>query len=165
MKSFQKKSTRYLLSVLVVFVLLVAPHEGEFWPFSIYPMFSQAGNPWTRALVRDVTETPDSLKWKTTDLENLHGMPVALQDYGVDQIDFANFISKTQHWTPKRKQALQVMFGKENIKDRELMVMKVHGRLIGDDSVMVQADPLLLVTAETVEADSSLSEEKITISQ
>lgn len=165
MESFQKQSTRYLLSVLVVFALLLAPHEGEFWPFSIYPMFSKAGNPWTRALVRDVTDTPDNLKWKTTDLETLQGTPVVLQDFGVDQIDFANFISKTKTWTPERKRALQVMFGKENIKDRELMIMKVHGRLIGNDSVTVQADPLLLVTADKVEADSSVTEEKISISQ
>lgn len=165
MQSFQKQSTRYLLSVLVVFALLVAPHEGEFWPFSIYPMFSQAGNPWTRALVRDVTETPDSLKWETTDLENLQGTPVALQDFGVNQIDFASFISETKTWTPERKRALQVMFGEENIQDRELMIIKMHGRLVGNDSVAVQAVPLLLVTAEKVETDSSLAENKTMIAQ
>jgi hypothetical protein len=165
MESFQKKSTRYLLSVLLVFTLLVATHKGEFWPLSIYPMFSQAGNPWTRALVRDVSTTPDSLKWETTDLEGLNGNPVALQKYGVDQIDFANFISKTDTWTPERKRALQVMFGKENIKDRELMVMKVHGRLVGDDSVTVQAVPLLLVTAENVVADSSSTRNKTMTAQ
>lgn len=164
MNSFQKKSTRYLIGVFLIYGLLVAPHEGEFWPFSIYPMFSQAGNPWTRALVRDVTETPDSLKWKTTDLQNLNGSPVALQDYGVDQIDFANFVSKTKEWTPKRMQALQVMFGKENIKDRELMIMKVNGRLVGDDSVTVEAVPLLLVTDQKVEANSELSEKEIATS-
>lgn len=161
MNSFQKRSTRYLIGVFLVFGLLVAPHEGEFWPFSIYPMFSKAGNPWTRALVRDVTDTPDSLKWQSTDLQNLNGSPVALQDYGVDQIDFANFVSKTKEWTPRRKQALQVMFGKENIKERELMVMKVHGRLVGDDSVTVEAVPLLLMTDQNVKANTNLGEKQI----
>lgn len=165
MESFQKKSIQYLLAVLVVFALLVAPHEGEFWPLSIYPMFSQAGNPWTRALVRDVSATPDSLKWKATDLEGLNGTPVALQEYGVDQIDFANFISKTETWTPKRKKALQVMFGKENITNRELMVMKVQGRLVGDDSVTVETIPLLLVTAENVVTDSSSTANKTMTTQ
>lgn len=37
---------------LVVYGLLVAIHLGEFWPFSIYPMFSQTGNPWTGAAER-----------------------------------------------------------------------------------------------------------------
>lgn len=164
MESFQKQSTRYLLLTLLAYALLVAPHEGEFWPFSIYPMFSQAGNPWTRALVRDVSATPDSVKWQATDLENLNGSPIALRELGVDQIDFANFISKTEMWTSQRKSALQVMFGEENIKDRELMIMKVHGRLIGEDSVTVQAVPLLLVTAKKVEADSTLATSKTTTS-
>lgn len=164
MNSFQEKSTRYLIAVFIVYGLLVAPHEGEFWPFSIYPMFSKAGNPWTRALVRDVTNTPDSLKWQSTDLQSLNGSPVALQDYGVDQIDFANFVSKTKEWTPQRKQALQVMFGKGNIKDRELMVMKVNGRIVGDDSVTVEAVPLLLVTDQEVETNTNLGEKQISAS-
>lgn len=165
MKSFQKKSTQYLFGVLAVFALLVAPHEGEFWPLSIYPMFSKAGNPWTRALVRDFTATPDSLKWKSTDLEGLNGTPVALQEYGVDQIDFANFVSKTETWTPKRKRALQIMFRKENIKDRKIMVMKVQGRLVDNDSVTVEAIPLLLVTAENVVTDSSSEANKTITAQ
>jgi hypothetical protein len=45
--------------ILLIYAVLVASHEGEFWPFSIYPMFSQAGNPWTRAMVIDVTDLPD----------------------------------------------------------------------------------------------------------
>lgn len=158
MNSFQKKTTRCLIAVFLVYGVLVAPHEGEFWPFSIYPMFSQAGNPWTRALVRDVSDVPDSLIWQSTDLQTLNGSPIALQDYGVDQIDFANFVSKTEEWPPKRKQALHVMFGKENIKDRKLMVMKVNGRLVGDDSVTVEAVPLLLVTDQKVEANSNVEE-------
>jgi len=147
---FQQKASRYLLSVMLVYALLMATHKGEFWPLSIYPMFSQAGQPWTRALVRDVTNTPDSLKWQPTDFDELNGAPVALQDYGVDQIDFANFVSKTEDWNEKRRKALQKMFGREQIGNRELMVMKVHGRLVGRDSVVTKADPLMLVTSDTV---------------
>ena len=49
---------------------LLPSHEGEFWPFSIYPMFSQAGNPWTRAMVLDVTTTPDAELWEKQSLAN-----------------------------------------------------------------------------------------------
>lgn len=150
MESFQKKSTRYLLSVLLAYAVLVAPHKGEFWPFSIYPMFSKAGQPWSRAIVRDMSSVPDSLRWKTTTLNNLQGSPVSLQDYGVDQIDYANYVSKTKNWTWDRQWALQQMFGEENIKDKHLMVIKVSGRFENKDSISTQAEPLFLVTADTV---------------
>lgn len=119
MESFQKKSTRYLLSVVVVYALLVASHQGEFWPFSIYPMFSQAGKPWSRAIMRDMSSTPENKRWETTTLDNLHGVPVSLREYGVDQIDYANYVSKTTDWTWDRKSAFQQMLGKENIQEKK----------------------------------------------
>lgn len=156
MKSFQKKSTRYLLSALLAFAILVAPHEGEFWPFSIYPMFSKAGKTWNRAIVRDMSSVPDSLHWETTDLYNLPGSPVSLQKYGVDQIDYANYVSKTKNWTWERQLAFQQMFGKENIKDKRLMVIKVSGWFENKDSITTQAIPLFLVTADTVYSNPGL---------
>ena len=42
------------------------------------------------------------------------------------------------------------MFGIQNIGSRELMVMKVNGRLTEPGSVMVEAVPFLLVTADSV---------------
>lgn len=155
MESFQKKSAQYLLSVLVIFAVLVAPHEGEFWPFSIYPMFSKAGQPWTRALVQDVTNNSD-IKWQTINFNELEQTTVALQNYDIDAIDFANFVSKTDSWDWKRRQALQKMFGTEQIGDRKLMVMKISGRLAGQDSVALTATPLMLVTADTVFGDPNL---------
>lgn len=157
MTSFQKKTKKCIIWVMVIYTLLVATHKGEFWPLSIYPMFSQGGNPWTRALVRDFTTTPDSIKWQNTNFDELSGAPVALQDYGVDAIDFANFVSKTDEWDLKRRKALQKMFGRDQIGDRKLMVMKVSGRLVGKDSVITMADPLMLVTADTVYADPNMA--------
>lgn len=43
--------------VLLINILLVSTHRGEFWPFSIFPMFSQAGNPWSRGVVENVRDT------------------------------------------------------------------------------------------------------------
>lgn len=156
MEEFKRKSSRYLLSVLVVYALLVAPHEGEFWPFSIYPMFSKAGKLWTRALVREVSSTPDSLKWQITDLNHLQGSAVTLEDYGIDQIDYANFVSKTIVWDKERKLALQKMFGEGNIGDHKFMIMKVSGWLERKDSVVTCAAPLFLVTKDSVYSNPQL---------
>lgn len=157
MKSFHRRSVKYLLLTMVVYTVLVATHRGEFWPFSIYPMFSKAGNPWTRAIVRDVSATPDSLIWATRPLTEIQGRPVALRQYGVDQIDFANFISKTEHWNLQRRRALQNMFGTETIDDHRFMAMKVTGRLVGRDSVEIKTIPVMLITSDTVYANPDMN--------
>ncbi|MEX2601553.1 MAG: hypothetical protein WD355_07900 [Balneolaceae bacterium] len=157
---FQKRSLKITLVTLLVYLILVATHEGEFWPFSIYPMFSQAGNPWTRALVLDVTEEPDSLQWLVTPADQLHGTPVSLREVGVDQIDFSNFVSKTGNWTEERKQALLIMFGRENLEERQWMVTKVQGKLTGENSVSITVTPFLKLTADSVYSNPTLPEEQ-----
>jgi hypothetical protein len=150
MMEFSAKAFKILMVTLLVYALLVATHRGEFWPFSIYPMFSQAGNPWTRALVQDVSQTPDSLMWQPSGLDDTQGAVLALTQTGVDQIDFSNFVSKTNDWTDGRQKALITMFGKKNIGESRWMVSKVNGHLTPDDSVVVEVVPFLMVTRDTV---------------
>jgi hypothetical protein len=134
---------------LVIFAVLVATHLGEFWPFSIYPMFSKGGRTWTRALVRDVANVPDSLVWQSTGFNDLPGLPVVLPEYGVDQIDYSNFMSKTKNWDRKRVQALRDMFKEENLQGNKWLAMKVSGHLAGKDSVVVEALPFWLLTVDS----------------
>lgn len=157
--NFRKRAFKLLLIILVVDLALVATHKGEFWPFSIYPMFSKAGNPWTRALVRDVTDVPDSLLWEVYDFDTLAGEPVSMKEIGVDQIDYSNFVSKTKNWDQKRIDALRFMLGEEHLEDKRWMIMKVRGALIGDDSVNVQITPFLLFKRDTTLLNPELSTE------
>lgn len=143
---------------LIIYAALVATHEGEFWPFSIYPMFSQAGNPWTRAMVIDVTHTDEDLIWQVQHPDHLHGDPVPVRRYGVDQIDYSNFISKTENWTGERMEALITMFGPHNIEGRKWMAAKVHGRMVGADSVAVEVVPWLLMSETGVYRNPNLTE-------
>lgn len=150
MKEAVRKSFRILAGLFLAYALLVATHKGEFWPFSIYPMFSQAGQPWTRALVQDVSQTPDSLLWETTPLDQLNAPVVALSNSGVEQIDFSNFVSKTQHWNADRKRALIRMFSAADREGHRWMVTRIRGHLSPDDSVIVEAVPFLLISGDTV---------------
>jgi hypothetical protein len=143
-----RRAGRLLAGTLVVYALLVATHRGEFWPFSIYPMFSQAGNPWSRAVVRDVTDEPTPVRWETVSLDSLPGEPFALRPHGVNNIDLANFVSKTETWTPKRVQGLRSLFT-PHYRDRELLVMRVNGRLVGGDSVAVEFVPYVYLHADS----------------
>jgi hypothetical protein len=151
MNTDQAKRGMKLIGIsLLIYAVLVATHEGEFWPFSIYPMFSQAGNPWTRAMVLDVTDVPDEFLWEVQSTDQKTGKPVSMREIGVDQIDYSNFISKTDNWTESRRDAVRLMFGPENIGNSEWMAAKVHGKMIGADSVAVAIQPFLLVTADSV---------------
>ncbi len=152
------RSMKIIGIILIIYAVLVATHEGEFWPFSIYPMFSQAGNPWTRAMVLDVTEADDEAYWHSQTLDNKAGSPVALRNFGVDQIDYSNFMTQTENWTPERRDALRAMFGSHRIGDQHLLAAKVHGEIVGEDSVVVRIEPFLLITADSVYKNPLLDE-------
>ncbi|MEM1125095.1 MAG: hypothetical protein AAGI71_00470 [Bacteroidota bacterium] len=146
-RTAQRRAVRLLAAVFVVYGLLVATHLGEFWPFSIYPMFSQGGNPWSRALVMDVTDEP-VVRWDTLRVEELWGTPYPLLPNGIDPIDLANFVSKTQTWDEARVTGLQRMFY-DQLEGRRLLVYRVNGRLHDTERVQVRYVPYVLIGADT----------------
>lgn len=157
-RTFSRRGIKIIGFSLLIYAILVAPHEGEFWPFSIYPMFSKAGNPWTRAMVLDVTDKDQQEIWNRILLDNLETDVVPVGKYGVDQIDFSNFVVKTENWTPQRRRALITMFGSSEIAKSSWMVSKVRGELIGQDSVAIQITPFILVTSDSTATNPNLPE-------
>lgn len=146
------KFTRYktiLFSVLIINILLVATHEGEFWPFSIFPMFSQAGNPWSRGVVQQIDSLEDSTLWETKPRSQIQNRVLSLDSIGVDAIDYANFVSKTETWNAPRIQGLRDLLQIEDYSGSMWMATQVKGYLTENDSVVVVAVPLLLVTPDT----------------
>jgi len=165
------KALRLIGIVLTVYALLVATHKGEFWPFSIYPMFSQAGNPWTRAVVREMppdTEA-EAIDWSTTPFQAVSGEPYPLSPRNINQNDVANYVSKTDNWTSDRIQGLRSLFTKNRTLSAPLLVYRVRG-VLNDDSVSVTATPVMLFSPDTTHlnpspaariADSTVAEESI----
>jgi hypothetical protein len=143
-KTRAKKTKSILITVFVVFALTVATNLGEFWPFSIYPMFSQGGKTWSRSLVREMPQT-DSLSWEAVPLDDLPGLPFSVRERGVDPIDLANFVSKTKTWDSVRVAALERMLFNGAVPDVNLMVFKVQGRLTDTDGVDISATPYVLI--------------------
>ncbi len=134
-----------LLGVLIVYALTVAINLGEFWPFSIYPMFSQAGNPWSRAIIREV-QPEDSLSWNALPLADVPGQSYGVRNGGVDPIDLANFVSKTAIWNQDRVAALSLMLLADPPKEPlRLMVYRVQARLTEQDSIAMTAMPYVVV--------------------
>lgn len=150
-----KRAIQIVGTVLAVYALLVATHLGEFWPFSIYPMFSQAGNPWTRAIVRIVPEDVEDPSWEAVRLSELPGTPFAVGLHGLNQNDIANYVSKTEIWTPQRRRGFRSLFTSTYDFDKPLLVLKVRGTLSGD-SVSVRATPVLRLERDTTRLHPSL---------
>jgi hypothetical protein len=148
------RSIRIVGATLLVYAVLVATHLGEFWPFSIYPMFSQAGNPWTRAVVRTVPDDPEAISWDAVPLSDLPGDPYPVLPKGINQNDVANYVSKTSAWTKQRVRGFRSLFEDNYDFARPLLVMKVRGELVGD-SVSIRATPVLLMETDTTRFNPS----------
>lgn len=147
-----ERFTKYkfiLLVTLIINTLLVATHKGEFWPFSIFPMFSQAGNEWSRGLVQTVDHIDEPTIWNKKSILAIEDRVLSLDSIGVDAIDYANFISKTKEWNPKRIKALRDLLDINNYSEAKWMITRVNGYLNQKDSVIVEATPLLLFTEDT----------------
>lgn len=157
-----KHGVKVIGVTMLVFAILVAPHEGEFWPFSIYPMFSQAGNPWTRAMILDVSGYDEEEIWQQRTNQDFIGDPIAVREYGVDEIDFSNYVSKTEDWTNRRREALRTMFGLYNFDQNKWLVVKARGHLAGEDSVAVDIIPWILLTGEGTELNPNLDASEYT---
>jgi len=156
MHALYSRARSILLATLLVYGLLVATHEGEFWPFSIYPMFSQAGNPWSRAVVREVPDAA-AVPWTTvSSFEALPGTPFPLAEYGIDPIDLANFVSKTETWDVDRLDGLRTMFY-DRVDQQDLLVVRVNGRLAGQDTVALEYVPYVLMRTDTTALNPSLA--------
>lgn len=137
--------------LFLISTLLVASHKGEFWPFSIYPMFSQAGNTWHRALLIEVAPDDKNNIWAKRTLSSLNQQDVVpVKRLGVDQIDYSNFVSKTEYWTPERIKALRTLFQNEYLQEKQVMAVKATGKLLEKDSVSVILSPLFLISADTI---------------
>lgn len=108
-------------------------------------MFSQARNPWTRSLVREVPRgtDPDTLDWDPVPLEEVPGSAYPLEPRGINQNDVANYVSKTEQWTDKRIWRLRSPFAKNREPSLSLLVLKMRGEL-RDREVTITATPMLL---------------------
>lgn len=144
-----KKFKTALLISFLCYAILVSTHKGEFWPFSIFPMFSQAGNPWSRGVVQNIHDKDDTDIWKTQPLREIRDDVVSLEKLGVNPIDYANYVSKTKTWTDERIQGLRDVIQIQNYPHDQLMITRVRGKFIENDSIYVEAIPLFLITSDT----------------
>lgn len=148
------KTKKIFIGLFLVQAVLLATHLGEFWPFSIYPMFSKAGNIWTRSMIRDVSEVDMEEYWKQRDLEDLPGEIFALDEIGISQNDISNFIEKVTTWDDDKKKAMSHLF-KDKLATKDLLIYRVNGTP-STERVEIICTPLLLMTKDTTISNNNL---------
>lgn len=141
-------AARILGTTFLLYALLVATHEGEFWPFSIFPMFSQAGKPWTRALVREIPADTVAWSWEPYDPDHLPGTPYPLAPQGISAIDLSNLITNTRRWDAEQVAVLRSLLRADGL-DRALLVIRARGAIPEQDTVQITWEPFAIVTPDT----------------
>jgi hypothetical protein len=148
------KALQLLSATWIAFVVLMVTHEGEFFPFSIYPMFSKAGHAWHRIVVRDVSGLDSSALWLERSLSDLPGEPVPLGSVGVETIDVADFINETAVWTNERRSAMRKLFGNSIGFGRRWMIYRVQGSMDASGEVHVRSQPTILLSENSATVGS-----------
>jgi hypothetical protein len=141
-------AARILGTTFLLYALLVATHEGEFWPFSIFPMFSQAGKPWTRAVVRVLPEEAVPVPWTAYDPAHLPGTPYPLAPRGISAIDLSNLITNTRRWDATPVAVLRTLLRADQ-HDQALLVVRARGVIAPQDTVHITWEPFAVLTPDT----------------
>ena len=143
-RSARRRAMQAVGAVLVVWALTVLPHHGEFWPFSIYPMFARAGQPWTNALVVEVGPQ-GSDGWGPWKLDQLPGTIYPARATGVSAIDLAQMVKLTHAWTDERVGLFRKLFTPALTDGRSLLLVRADGRLSSAGDADVELTGLVLL--------------------
>ncbi len=138
------------MAVLVVWgvgLLFAATHKGEFWPFSTYSMFSHAGQPWMRVVIRDVTSTPNTKGAVLDSLEHLEGDPLPLKPLGVLQKDMNRLFRVADgQWNPEQIRVVRSALSTPLSRQRVLLAYRIEGRPSPKGRWTVRAVPMLKIS-------------------
>jgi hypothetical protein len=133
------------LALMVAYGALVASHGGEFWPFSIFPMFAKAGRVWSRAIVRDVGADFSGVRWSELEPHELPGRPFPLDAVSIDQNDLSALVSPPGDRLDGARLGMLDRWFQEVRGDRHLVIYAAHGWFDGDGLVRVRYRPVALV--------------------
>ena len=139
-----RRARRTILWSTLVGAILMATHLGEFWPYSIFPMFSRAGRPWRNVLVREVADPAAPGLFTTVAVEDLPGIAFPVAGHGIPQRDLAKLVREESDWQGDSPAKLRGML--EPFADRSwLLVVRVVGPMPEAGRVITEATPFLLL--------------------
>lgn len=143
-----RKTGRVLAAVVFLYAALVAGHLGEFWPFSIYPMFSQAGHEWSKSLVMEQEPGSGIPDWQIGTEEILSGSPFALDEVGLNQNDLAEILTKNAVWSPSLLRQVRAFFG-DRVDRQAYLIYLAKGSLTEDRQLAIRYTPAVYFGPDT----------------
>lgn len=155
-----KKKSKYILATVMFFYAsLVAIHKGEFWPFSIYPMFSKAPQIVSKTLVRKVN-TEYKQSWDVyTEEQDLPGTRYILEEAGIDQNDLSTFVQKTEIWENMNvKNITQLLL--RNQKNIHLILYEVSIELDNSKELKFKFFPVMSLYSDSTILNPNLEFDK-----
>ena len=158
--STRRRAMQAVGAVLLVWALSVVPHHGEFWPFSIFPMFARTGQPWTNALVIEVDARGlrGEDAWGPWTLSSLPGSVYPVKSAGVSALDLSQMVKLTAEWTEQRITVLRKLFAPALSDGRTLMLVRADGSLGAE--VEVALTGVVLLTPDGSELNPRLRAER-----
>jgi len=154
-------SRRALLTLGTTFgayAALTATHRGEFWPLSIFPMFSLAGRPWRRALMVALSDAGEPVRWSPTTLDALPGAPVSTTSVGLSTNDMSKFVQLPDRWDAARVATLREFWEPLLDEGEALLLLRADGHLTEDGSVSTQLTPLVVLRPHGHEVNPHLEQ-------
>lgn len=126
------------------YLLLALSHGGEFWPFSRFPMFSNAQKPWLRATLRELRAEDLALPLREVGQRDLPGVAFALGSLGIDQNDLSELLRPQGDTLDAQEGALLQQYFPD-IGARTLVLYRVRGRLREDGTPRIRYRPFALL--------------------
>lgn len=148
--STERKVRNILLVLLPLYLFLVATHQGEFWPFSIFPMFSQAGKPWNHAIAYQEMHSGNEIPKLQVEKQPV-GNIVKLDNLPIIQNDFSGLVRQVYFKaTPEAVDNLRKIF-LPVIRKYPVIIYDVKGELSGahKGKVLLTYQPLLYISRDT----------------
>jgi hypothetical protein len=156
-----ERSTRRALlaagATLLVYTVSVATHEGEFWPFSIFPMFSGAGKPWRRALMLEVPDLDQTPGWGPWTLDQLPGKPFPTHAADVSTNDLSKFVQLTQKWSDERTRALRKLYASALEQGRNLLLLRADGKKSSEGALSIALTGLVRLNNDATIVNPALT--------
>lgn len=155
-RTAHRRAAAAVIGMLVVYAVLVLANQGEFWPFSVFPMYSKGRESWARPLIIELPQTAGPEIWRARQLDELPGDVFSLFTKDVDEDRLRMVWNATETWTAADIVRLRPLIGENNIRGRRLLVMDVRGEPAPDDGVSVICFPLAVLTEEGTLLNPSL---------
>lgn len=139
------------VGLLALYLVAALVADGEFWPFSRFPMFSRP-RPWSRALVVELQEpVPDEALVECWESE-LPGKVFPLNRKKLSQDDLSALVSTFEGPPDAQQTATLAQYFERARQSRRLVLYRVHGRLRRDKTVRERFVPLALIDAQGARA-------------